>query len=316
MTDRRDRLPARQSSSTSRRKKSGGRSRQETLPPATASAVPQRLRGGRVRCAIYTRRSSEEGLEQEFNSLDAQRDACEAYIRSQKHEGWQALPQVYDDPGLSGGNMERPALKRLLADITLLRARLDRLQDLDGGALREEWRRLCRSEPPRTSRNLLLRAIAYRLQEVEFGGLPRWARQSLSGSSSVTGPSLSGELAPKPAGPRLKPGARLVREWHGRTHSVLVRDNGFEFEGRRYRSLTQIAREITGAHWSGPRFFGFGKRHGGSGSNRAPALLVGAVEASEITKGKQADESADELARASSKDASKNPHGRRVRCAI
>ena len=89
-----------------------------------------------------------------------------------------------------------------------------------------------------------------------------------------------------------------------------------EFEGRRYRSLTQIAREITGAHWSGPRFFGFGKRHGGSGSNRAPALLVGAVEASEITKGKQADESADELARASSKDASKNPHGRRVRCAI
>jgi DUF2924 family protein len=199
---------------------------------------------------------------------------------------------------------------------TLLRARLDRLQDLDGGALREEWRRLCRSEPPRTSRNLLLRAIAYRLQEVEFGGLPRWARQSLSGSSSVTGPSVSGELAPKPAGPRLKPGARLVREWHGRTHSVLVRDNGFEFEGRRYRSLTQIAREITGAHWSGPRFFGFGKRHGGSGSNRAPALLVGAVEASEITKGKQADESADELARASSKDASKNPHGRRVRCAI
>ena len=220
MTDRRDRLPARQPPSTSRRKESGGRSRQETLPPAMASAVPQRLRGGRVRCAICIRRP------QEFNSLDAQRDACEAYIRSRKHEGWQALPQVYDDPGLSGGNMERPALKRLLADITLLRARLDRLQDLDGGALREEWRRLCRSEPPRTSRNLPLRAIAYRLQEAEFGGLPRWARQSLSGSSSVTGPSVSGELAPKPAGPRLKPGARLVREWHGRTHTVLVLDNG------------------------------------------------------------------------------------------
>ena len=74
-------------------------------------------RGGRVRCAIYTRKSSEEGLEQEFNSLDAQREACEAYVRSQKHEGWQALPQLYDDPGFSGGNMERPALKRLLADI-------------------------------------------------------------------------------------------------------------------------------------------------------------------------------------------------------
>jgi site-specific DNA recombinase len=80
--------------------------------------APQNSRGGRVRCAIYTRKSSEEGLEQEFNSLDAQREACEAYIRSQKHEGWQALPQLYDDPGYSGGNMDRPALKHLLADIT------------------------------------------------------------------------------------------------------------------------------------------------------------------------------------------------------
>ncbi|HYA81241.1 MAG TPA: recombinase family protein [Methylocystis sp.] len=66
---------------------------------------------------MYTRKSSEEGLEQEFNSLDAQREACEAYVRSQKHEGWQALAQLYDDPGYSGGNMERPALKRLLTDI-------------------------------------------------------------------------------------------------------------------------------------------------------------------------------------------------------
>src|SRR5579863_2677156 len=71
----------------------------------------------KVHCAIYTRKSSEEGLEQEFNSLDAQREACEAYVRSQKHEGWLALPTLYDDPGYSGGNMERPALKRLLADI-------------------------------------------------------------------------------------------------------------------------------------------------------------------------------------------------------
>ncbi len=78
-------------------------------------------RSGRVRCAIYTRKSSEEGLEQEFNSLDAQREACEAYVRSQKHEGWQALPALYDDPGYSGGNMERPALKRLLADIAAKR---------------------------------------------------------------------------------------------------------------------------------------------------------------------------------------------------
>ncbi|MDQ6869987.1 MAG: recombinase family protein [Pseudomonadota bacterium] len=70
-----------------------------------------------VRCAIYTRKSSEEGLDQEFNSLDAQREACEAYIVSQRHAGWVALADMYDDGGLSGGTMERPALKRLLEDI-------------------------------------------------------------------------------------------------------------------------------------------------------------------------------------------------------
>ena len=71
----------------------------------------------RTRCAIYTRKSSEEGLEQEFNSLDAQREACEAYILSQKHEGWISLSEHYDDGGLSGGTLERPALKRLLDDM-------------------------------------------------------------------------------------------------------------------------------------------------------------------------------------------------------
>ena len=70
-----------------------------------------------VRCAIYTRKSSEEGLEQEFNSLDAQREACEAYIKSQKSAGWVALADMYDDGGISGGTMERPALRRLLSDI-------------------------------------------------------------------------------------------------------------------------------------------------------------------------------------------------------
>src|SRR5213596_2823818 len=77
------------------------------------------LRGdaGRRRCAIYTRKSSEEGLEQEFNSLEAQREACEAYIRSQCHEGWVLARTRYDDGGFSGGNIERPALQRLLADI-------------------------------------------------------------------------------------------------------------------------------------------------------------------------------------------------------
>jgi site-specific DNA recombinase len=73
----------------------------------------------RVRCAIYTRKSSEEGLEQEFNSLQAQREACEAFIASQRHEGWMCLPKAYDDGGFSGATTDRPALQRLLADITV-----------------------------------------------------------------------------------------------------------------------------------------------------------------------------------------------------
>src|SRR5712675_1980566 len=70
-----------------------------------------------LHCAIYTRKSTEHGLEQEFNSMDAQREACEAYIKSQASQGWKTLPQHYDDPAYSGGNLDRPALKRLLADI-------------------------------------------------------------------------------------------------------------------------------------------------------------------------------------------------------
>lgn len=71
----------------------------------------------RVRCAVYTRKSTEEGLDQEFNTLDAQRESGEAYIKSQTHEGWECLPDHYDDGGFTGGNMDRPALKRLMADI-------------------------------------------------------------------------------------------------------------------------------------------------------------------------------------------------------
>jgi DNA invertase Pin-like site-specific DNA recombinase len=79
--------------------------------------MAERARTPTKRCAIYTRKSSEEGLEQGFNSLDAQREACEAYIKSQKHEGWKVVPVAYDDGGFSGGSLERPALQKLLADI-------------------------------------------------------------------------------------------------------------------------------------------------------------------------------------------------------
>ena len=71
----------------------------------------------KIRCAIYTRKSSEEGLEQDFNSLHAQREACAAYVMSQASEGWHLIPDEYDDGGISGGTLERPGLQRLLADI-------------------------------------------------------------------------------------------------------------------------------------------------------------------------------------------------------
>src|SRR5438128_449714 len=96
--------------------------------PATATR-----RNGTVRCAIYTRKSSEEGLEQEFNSLQAQREACEAFITSQRHEAWVCLRAGYDDGGFSGATMDRPALQRLLADIaagrvdTVVVYKIDRL---------------------------------------------------------------------------------------------------------------------------------------------------------------------------------------------
>src|SRR5947208_12098048 len=84
------------------------RKRHQSIAPPSGQAV---------RCAIYTRKSTEEGLEQPFNSLDAQREAAEAYIGSQRHQGWKILPQRFDDGGFSGANMDRPALKRLLAAI-------------------------------------------------------------------------------------------------------------------------------------------------------------------------------------------------------
>src|SRR5450631_1871310 len=86
-------------------------------PPALGSETMKQPAARKFRCAIYTRKSSEEGLELEFNSLDAQREACQAYIASQRSEGWVELADRYDDGGFSGATLERPALKRLLADI-------------------------------------------------------------------------------------------------------------------------------------------------------------------------------------------------------
>jgi hypothetical protein len=119
--------------------------------------------------------------------------------------------------------------------------------------LRKEYRALYRNEAPKLSRDLLVRAIGYRRQEIEHGGLGKGTRRKLQTIAKAL--RSTGRVGPTP-GLSLKPGARLVREWHGRTHTVTVTDEGFEYAGASYPSLTKIAKKITGAHWSGPRFFG------------------------------------------------------------
>ena len=131
-------------------------------------------------------------------------------------------------------------------------AELVRLEALTLFELKGEWRRLHRRpSPKRMSRDLLMRGITYKLQERRLGGLSASILRRLA-ALRVDGGCL---IRSKPLPPiTLKAGARLVREWRSVTHSVLVHDNGFEWRGRRYGSLTTIAKEITGAHSSGPQF--------------------------------------------------------------
>jgi len=130
---------------------------------------------------------------------------------------------------------------------------LDRLNDLTLDELRVEWRRFYRSAPPRLSQDLMRRAIAYRIQEKAFGGLSPASKRKLK--DHATQIEVTGRVRPD-SRPVVRSGARLVREWNGRAHTVTVTEDGFEYGGKTYRSLTKVARVITGAHWSGPRFFG------------------------------------------------------------
>jgi hypothetical protein len=139
--------------------------------------------------------------------------------------------------------VEAPAIER----------ELDRIHSFDLEGLRGEWRRLYHSEPPKISRDLLVLAIGYRLQEIEHGGLGNSTRRKLQTVAKAL--RRTGRVGPLPS-LSLKPGARLVREWRGRTHTVTVTEDGFEYAGTSYPSLTKIAKKITGAHRSGPRFFG------------------------------------------------------------
>ena len=137
---------------------------------------------------------------------------------------------------------------------TVSREALARLPTLDLGELRQQWRGLYKAEAPsHFSRDLLMRAVAYRLQELALGGLrpePQRRLRQIAQEFRETGSTRMR------ARPELKPGTRLIREWQGRTYEVLVLDDGFSWQSTRYRSLSAIARTITGTPWSGPLFFG------------------------------------------------------------
>ena len=128
------------------------------------------------------------------------------------------------------------------------------LADLPRSDLVERWRTFYRTTPPKcTSRRLLVGAIAYAIQANNYGSLKPAVRRQLR---KMAHGGVNGETINVITRPKLKPGARLIREWNGRTHVVEVTDGGFVWNGKRHGSLSAIARAITGARWSGPRFFG------------------------------------------------------------
>jgi Protein of unknown function (DUF2924) len=153
-----------------------------------------------------------------------------------------------------GRNRNDRARKPGLSDVE---AEIAGLLDRSTRELRLAWREFHRAGPPLgLSRDLLIRALACELQQRAHGGPSLVLCRRLR---NLAGVSEKGALAVKP-GIVLKAGTTLVRQWRGHTHTVLVQEDGFEHEGQRYRSLTVIAERITGAHWSGPRFFGLTKR--------------------------------------------------------
>ena len=170
-------------------------------------------------------------------------------------------------------------MSRAIQDATACREALARLPELNLGELRREWRTLYKTEAsPHLSRELLVRAVAYRLQELALGGIrPEPQRQLLriakefkeTGATKIR------------ARPELRPGTRLMREWRGRTHEVLVLDDGFSWQGTHYRSLSAIARKITGTAWSGPLFFGLKANRAANRRSSQPAYQAGdAMESS------------------------------------
>ena len=294
-------------------------------------------------CAVYTRKSTDERLEMEFNSLDAQRESCLAYIASQKAEGWQPVKKLYDDGGFSGGNIARPALTELLADIKAGKVhivvvyKIDRLtrslmdfaklvEIFDGHGV--TFVSVTQSFNTTTSMgrltlNVLLsfaqferevagerirdKIAASKRKGMFMGGVPPLGyrvenRQLLvdeqnakitkhiferylalgstldlaaelreacgSGLSADQQKQLDHLIAVYKRNPKsfeqgvagLKPGTKLVRTVEGKRHMVLVKTDCFEYAGKTYTSLSEVAFAITGTRWNGWLFFGLKRK--------------------------------------------------------
>jgi hypothetical protein len=164
-----------------------------------------------------------------------------------------------------------PTIANTVVATNELSQRMAALSGLTAQQLRDEWRRLYRGQPPRLSRDLLIRSIAYRMQELAHGGLSKATQRTLATMSKELEANGNVTIAPDL---RVRAGARLVREWRGRTHTVIVTEDGFEYAGKAYASLTRIAHEITSAHWSGPRFFGLNRKQDTHGSGSSGRRLV------------------------------------------
>jgi hypothetical protein len=151
---------------------------------------------------------------------------------------------------------------------------VSKLAGLATDRLRYRWTELFGTGPAnRISRDLLIRGIAYRLQEDMHGGLSKLARRQLARSASEL--TETGVIS-KSTGKGTKPGTKLIREWKGKVHEVVFNSDGYVWSGKKYRSLSQIARAITGTRWSGPRFFGLETSKGepsGSLSNSRTARI-------------------------------------------
>ena len=143
---------------------------------------------------------------------------------------------------------------------TTLAADLAALEEFSRGELRQRWEDLYGMPPPtRASRLLLLRAVAYRIQEQALGGLDPTTRRRLARAAE----DLAAGRAPATPKWKIKPGTRLLREWQGVVHEVIVLESDVQYRGESWPSLSAVAREITGARWSGPRFFGLRERRDG-----------------------------------------------------